>query len=113
MTTNPTHTARPTSAQRLTYPVTAEQMAVAERIIAEAAVVADIECEGVAIRVTPDHSARLYDVRPMLDERERCPITIDMAALALAYAEWHGLIQVVERDLDGLPRTVRILRDPA
>lgn len=93
--------------------MTPEQINAAERMVAERAVVADIETEGVAIRVAPDHQRRVYDVRPMLDPRERCDISIDMAAIALAYAEARGLIAVTERDLDGQPRTVRILRDPA
>lgn len=111
MTTHRHHTACATRAKQLPRPVTAEQMAVAQRMIAEAAVVADIECEGV--RLEPSDSQRVYDVRPMFDERERCPITIDMAAIALAYAQWHGLIEVLARDAAGQPSTVRILRDPA
>jgi hypothetical protein len=93
--------------------MTPEQLAAAERVLAERAVVADIEAEGVRIYIAPDHSVRVYDVRPMLDRWERCDISIDMAAIALAYAEQRGLIEVTQRDMDHQPRTVRILRDPA
>lgn len=93
--------------------MTPEQIAAAERLMAERAVVADIENEGLRIRVAPDHKPRVYDVRPMLDPRERCDFSVDMNGIALAYAEARGLIHVIDRDLDGQPRTVRIVRDPA
>ena len=93
--------------------MTPEQLAAAERLLAERAVVCDIETEGVRIRIAPDHASRVYDVRPMLDTRERCDWSVDMAAIALAYAETRGLISVTERDLEGQPRTVRIVREPA
>lgn len=98
---------------RYNLPVTAEQMAVAERMLAEAAVVADIESEGIHVRIAPDHAPRVYDVRRMLDPREHSPITIDMVAIALAYAEHRKLIEVLEVDADGQAVVVRILRSPA
>jgi hypothetical protein len=84
-------------------------MQVVERLLAEAAVVADIECEGEPVeRLGP----KAYDVRPMLDEREHHPLSIDMNALALAYAQWRGLIEVLERDAAGQPAIVRVVRLP-
>ena len=85
-------------------------MEAAERMLAEAAVVADIESEGVHL---PGDTPRLYDVRPMMDEREHHFISIDMNAIALAYAQWRGLIEVTERDAKGQPATVRVIRSPA
>lgn len=57
--------------------------------IADRAVIADIETEGV--RVGP-LAERRYDIRPMLDEREHCPQDIDMASEALGYAVARGLV---------------------
>ena len=57
--------------------------------IADAAVVDDIECEGVYL----DDSFGWYDVRPMLDEREHSSQCIDMATQALRYAVMRGLAQ--------------------
>lgn len=87
-------------------------MEVAERMLAEAAVVADIECEGISVS-GGSTLPRTWDVRPMLDVREHHPISIDMNALGLAYAEWRGLIQVLERDANHQPVLVRIIRSPA
>ena len=57
-------------------------MEVVERMLAEAAVVADIECEGISVSggsILP----RTWDVRPMLDVREHHPISIDQMPLGL------------------------------
>jgi hypothetical protein len=84
-------------------------MAVAERRLAEAAVVADIETNGLHAR---DLGQRVWDVRAMTDPREHCPQVVDMTRQALAYAEWRGLIRVVERMACGAPAIVRVLRNP-
>lgn len=83
-------------------------LAAAERLLAEAAVVADIECEGIQVGDT----GRVYDVRPMLDLREHHPISADLNAIALWYAHQRGLIYVIERDTNGGPLVVRVLRSP-
>jgi hypothetical protein len=72
-------------------------------LIADAAAVADIETEAVAVQ---NVHQRWYDVRPMLDVREHCGELIDLATETLAYAEQRGLIQrhLVERHM------VRIVR---
>ena len=56
--------------------------------LADEAVLCDIESEGV--RVEQD-GRRWYDVRPLLDERERSAECIDMAGEAIAYAIARGL----------------------
>lgn len=57
--------------------------------IADRAVIADIETEGVRVG---QRKARCYDIRPMLDEREHSPQSIDMASEALAYAIARGIV---------------------
>lgn len=71
--------------------------------IAALAVVADIECNAVAVG---PRSRRIYDVRPMLDEREHSPEEVDMAREALGYALGRGL---VVRDDEAQPHLVRIV----
>lgn len=70
--------------------------------IADRAVVADIE--STAARIGASHD-RCYDVRPMLDARERGPESVDMASEALAYAITRGLVVPSE----GTPWLVRIV----
>lgn len=55
--------------------------------IADRAVVADIESEGVHIC----GCTGWYDIRPMVDEREHSPQCIDMNKLAIDYALMRGL----------------------
>jgi hypothetical protein len=55
-------------------------------------VVSDIECNCVACKM-PGSDSCWYDTRPMLDEREHAPQSIDMAREALAYAEARELIE--------------------
>lgn len=76
--------------------------------IADRAVVADIESEGVPFRFDPAAPA-WYDTRPLLDQRERPPELVDMARQGLAYAYTRQLIQQhpVHKHL------VRIIRHPA
>lgn len=69
--------------------------------IADRAVIADIETNGVRVGPRGD---RLYDVRPMLDQREHGPESVDMASEALAYALARGLVQQA-----GEPWLVRIV----
>lgn len=71
--------------------------------IAALAVVADIECNAVAVGPL---SRRTYDVRPMLDAREHSPEELDMAREALGYALGRGL---VVRDDEAQPYLVRIV----
>jgi hypothetical protein len=85
-------------------------MALAERRIAEAAALADIETAGIQLHAM---GRRVWDVRAMTDMREHCAFSVDMAVQALAYAEWRGLVGVIERQGCGLPAVVRVLRDPA
>ncbi len=61
--------------------------------IADRAVIADIETEGISWGRKGD---RIYDIRPLIDEREHSHETIDMAEQALGYAVARGLI-VFER----------------
>lgn len=84
-------------------------MALTERRIAEAAVVSDIECFGHSC--ARHLGARTWDVRAMTNPHEHCPHTVDMARQALAYAEWRGLVHVIERQSCGAPAVVRIVRD--
>lgn len=72
--------------------------------IADRAVLTDIESEGVRVGARGE---RTYDVRPMLDERERGLESVDMASEALAYALVRGLIQQAEH-----PWLVRIVAQP-
>jgi hypothetical protein len=51
--------------------------------------VVDTIKEGVRVRL-PD-GGRWYDIRPLIDPREHCPESVDMAAEALSYAESAGL----------------------
>lgn len=59
-------------------------------LIADMASVSDIETGAVSVGAA---SARWYDVRPMLDEREHSPAVIDMATETLAYAQQRGLVE--------------------
>lgn len=70
--------------------------------IADRAVLADIKSE--AARAGADGA---YDVRPMLDARERSGPAIDMASDALAYALDRGLVVQA-----GEPWLVRIVAKP-
>lgn len=72
--------------------------------IADRAVLSDIETEGVRVGARSD---RTYDVRPMLDERERGAESVDMASEAIAYALVRGLIQQA-----GEPWLVRVVAKP-
>lgn len=58
--------------------------------LANAAVVTDIESEGV--RLHDRTGGRWYDLRPMLDEREHCPEFIDMAREAIDFGLAAGLL---------------------
>lgn len=58
--------------------------------IANAAVISDIESEGV--RQHDRTGGRWYDVRPMVDPHEHSPEVIDMNNEAIAYALAAGLI---------------------
>ncbi len=69
---------------------TALQLLQQAMAIANRAVISDIETEGV--RVDLGDGQRWYDTRPMLDPRERCPDSIEMATQALDYAEKSGLV---------------------
>lgn len=71
--------------------------------IADRAVLSDIRSEGVPVG---EGHARCYDVRPMLDQRERGPESVDMASEAIAYAISRGLVEATE----GTPWLVRIVR---
>lgn len=71
--------------------------------IADRAVITDIETE--AIRVGPS-SARTYDVRVLLDEREQPAELVDMYSEALAYALARG---IVVRESEAQPWLVRIV----
>ena len=70
-------------------PITAADLAHSALAIADRAVISDIETEGVRIGPSAD---RTYDIRPMLDEREHGPESVDMASEALAYAAGRRLI---------------------
>lgn len=74
--------------------------------IADRACICDIECAGTA--QADATGRRWYDVRPMVDEREHDPRTIDMAREAIDYALARGLI---ERNVIQ-PHLVRIVRMP-
>jgi hypothetical protein len=58
--------------------------------IADAAVLADIRSFGVMVF---EHQLAWYDVRPMLDQRERSLQCVDMATMALQYALVRGLVR--------------------
>lgn len=60
-----------------------------ERTVAARAVISDIEDCACAVRVD---NAQWWDLRPMLDDREHPPQSIDMASQALIYAFARGLI---------------------
>ncbi len=57
--------------------------------IADAAVIADIECGGV--HVAPG----VYDLSAMFDPREHAPESIDMLRIALSYALQRCLVQQI------------------
>jgi hypothetical protein len=66
-----------------------EEFERAQRLLADQAAVADIECEGTA--TTDEHGRTWYDTRPMLDPREVPDVVADMARVAIAYALHRGL----------------------
>lgn len=74
-------------------------------LIADRAAVADIESEAVGVHL---YTQRWYDVRPMLDMRERSAACSDMNREALDYALMRGLI--VRHHADA--HLVRITRMP-
>lgn len=89
--------------------------------IADRAVIADIETEGLRIGVP---HARCYDVGFLLDSREQPPEAIDMFKEALGYAVCRRLVeidiahphivrikQLEHRSLDG-PQEVALLDTP-
>lgn len=73
----------------MTFEPTPEDHARALRL-AHQAVVADIECNAVAVHLD---GLRWWDVRPMTDPRENPPEFIDMATDALAHADCWKLIK--------------------
>lgn len=58
--------------------------------IANRAVVTDIECGAHCVDI--GDGLRWWDIRPMLDDREHCSESIDMAAEAIAYALDSGVV---------------------
>lgn len=62
------------------------------RDLADRAVIADIETEGIA--TTDEQGTRWYDVRHLLDPREQPSECIDMFSQAVSYALARGLISV-------------------
>lgn len=70
--------------------------------IADRAVIADIETEGVSVGPAGD---RCYDIRSLIDEREHAGEVVDMVSEALAYAIARGLI-VFDRGQPWLARVV-------
>lgn len=58
--------------------------------LADRAVITDIEVHGIRVRTAP---GRVYDVRPMLDQRECSPECVEMARQALAWAQARGLVE--------------------
>lgn len=56
--------------------------------IADRAVIADIECDGVSEQLD---GRRWYDTRPMLDPREQPADNVEMARQAIDYALGRGL----------------------
>lgn len=60
--------------------------------IADRAVVADIESMSIMAGRTPD-GRPIYDTRPMLDRREHCDESIEMATQALRFARQRGLVR--------------------
>jgi hypothetical protein len=58
-------------------------------LLADRAVITDIETHGIRVGTAP---SRVYDVRPMLDEREHSSACVEMARQALAWAELRGLV---------------------
>lgn len=75
--------------------------------LADRAVISDIECH--AVRDTRWPEQRVWDTRPMLDEREHGPEELDMAFEAIEYARMRGLVATHA----GQPHLLRILRNPA
>ena len=59
--------------------------------IADRAAIADIESHCPVFYRMPD-GRKVYDTRPMTDEREHAPEVVDMARQALDYARWRQLI---------------------
>jgi hypothetical protein len=111
--TSPTPAPTPTPApprrsrhrpQPLTQP---DQLHALALLLADRAVISDIECQGVR---DPDDRA-VYDLRPMFDEREAPPDFIEMSRQAVLYAVWRGLIARLPGPRGGQWQ-VRILRRP-
>lgn len=75
--------------------------------IADQAVVVDIRSYGVATAVDGS-AAQWFDIRPLLDSRERSTADTDMFAGALTYARWRGLVLVHPQHA----HLVRIVRQP-
>jgi hypothetical protein len=71
-------------------------------VIADRAVIADIECECTCI--DPGPGGGWWDTRVMLDPRELCDDLVEMNRQALQYAQQRGLI-TAHHDL---PHLVRI-----
>lgn len=71
--------------------------------LADAAVICDIESEGVRVG---EPAARRWDIRPMIDPREHAGEVVDMARKGLAYAMWRGLIEL-DADTAGIVRIVK------
>lgn len=71
-------------------PVQAAELIRRSLLLADRAVVADIEGEAAP---TDHRGARWLDIRPMLSPHEHAPQVLDMAAEALAYARMRGLIE--------------------
>lgn len=74
----------------MTSSVNAIRLAELAHRLADRAVVADIESEGIA--QTDEHGRKWYDTRPMLDERELPPDFVEMNRQALDYAHQRGLV---------------------
>lgn len=83
--------ARNLALKRKARPMSPTQCAELAHRLADAAVLCDIETEGV--HITDLDGTRWIDVRPMLDPREHAPEVIDMATQALAYAAARGLVR--------------------
>lgn len=74
--------------------------------IADRCAVADIECEGIAEVID---GVKHYDTRVMLDEREHCSDSVEMARQAIDYALARGLVARHPT----LPHMVRVVQQPA
>lgn len=74
----------------MTHAVNAIRLAELAHKLADRAVVADIEGEGIP--QTDEHGRTWYDTRPMLDPREQPDDNIEMSLQAISYAHERGLI---------------------